>query len=347
VPGDPLLELRGDAPLLVEADGARQRSLKAPADHEPALPDQFEPLTVVPVAALDVLGQRIDSPLVHRPERVAALLGVDQSPVLGPAEIAAVLGSEDGGLKGVPIGAELRVLLTKVTPERMAAAREIADLLMQNRRIDSVSVADLAADDPVLETHSRVAGIVLAAGGSSRLGEPKQLVHWRGQPLVWHAVRAALDGGLSPVVVVVGQAAERVRQALAGEPVAFIENLDWQAGQSRSVLAGMEALADLRLVEAVVMLLADMPFVDAQLVRAVGDRYRKTGAALVAPYADGRRSNPVLFDRVTFDDLQRLEGDQGGRVLFERYPHQAIEWDDSITFDLDTPEDFKRLRELE
>lgn len=347
VRGDPLLSSRGDAPLLIEADGARQRSFKAPADHEPSLPDQVEPLTVVPVAALDVLGEPVASSLVHRPERVAALLGVDQSSILGPAEIAAVLGSEAGGLKGVPDRAELRVLLTKVNTGNWPASLQIANLLLENDRIESVSIADLTAEDPVWETHARVAGIVLAAGGSSRLGEPKQLVPWRGHPLVWHAVRAALDGGLSPVVVVVGQAAERVRQALAGEPVLWIENRDWQAGQSQSVLAGMAALAEVRPVEAVVMLLADMPFVDAQLVRAVGNRYRKTGAALVAPYANGRRSNPVLFDRVTFDDLQRLEGDQGGRILFQRHPHAAIEWDDSITFDLDTPADLKRLRELE
>lgn len=95
------------------------------------------------------------------------------------------------------------------------------------------------------------------------------------------------------------------------------------------------------------MLLADMPFVDAAVVRAVVQRYRETYAPLVAPYTMGRRANPVLFDRETFDDLRQLDGDQGGRALFERYPHEQVEWDYSITFDLDTPEDLERLREME
>ncbi len=338
---------RAEVPLLVEADGARQRSLKAPADHEPALPTGVWGLTVVPIAGLDVLGQPLNSTLVHRPERVASVLGVDPETAIGPAEVAAVLGSDRGGLKGVPGSANVRVLLTKATPERMPAAREIATLLLDNDRIDSVSIADLTAEDPVLETHGRVAGVVLAAGGSARLGEPKQLIEWRGRPLVWHAVRAALDAGLSPVVVVTGRAGDRVGQALAGEPVMLFDNPDWEAGQSLSVLSGMAALASVREVEAVVMLLADMPFVDAELVRAVVERHSHTYAPLVAPYAGGRRANPVLFDRVTFGDLQRLEGDQGGRALFDKFEHETVEWDEAITFDLDTPQDLERLRQLE
>lgn len=335
------------APLLVETDGARRRAFKAPADHEPALSGAVEPDVVVPVAALDVLGQPIDSELVHRPERVAALLGLEQAAAIGPAELAAVLGSEAGGLKRTPATAEVRVLLTKATPERLAAARQIAGLLLQNDRIHSVAIADLVAGDPVLETHGRVAGVVLAAGGSSRLGRPKQLVEWRGRPLVWHAVRAALEGGLAPVVVVVGQSAEQVRRAIASEPVAIAENPAWEAGQSGSVRTGLVALDQLPPVEAALMLLADMPFVDAAVVEAVVERHRQTLAPLVAPFTGGRRSNPVLFDHATFADLLQLEGDRGGRALFDRYPHERLEWDEAITFDLDTAADLDRLRGLE
>jgi molybdenum cofactor cytidylyltransferase len=331
------------APLLIEADGARGRSLKAPTEHEPVVPDFTN--TVVPMAGLDVLGQRIGSPAVHRPERVAELLGLEPSHTLGPSEIARLLGSVAGGLKGVPAEAQVRILLNKADLSRLAAGREIAGRLLENQGIQAVVLAALEAEDPVLETHGRVAGIVLAAGGSSRLGRPKQLVEFRGRPLVWHAVRVGLEAGLSPLVVVSGAAGEQIRRALEGQSVKVIDNPDWEAGQSSSVRLGLSQVE--AGIEAAVFLLADMPLMEPELVRQIVSTHRATLAPLVAPRAAGRRANPVLFDRGTFSALHQLTGDQGGRSLFDRYQAAWVEWTESAMLDLDTPEDLRRLRDLE
>jgi molybdenum cofactor cytidylyltransferase len=331
------------APLLIEADGARGRSLKAPAEHEPVVPDFTN--TVVPMAGLDVLGLPISSPGVHRPERVAELLGLEPSYAIGPSEIARLLGSAAGGLKGVPSGAQVRILLNKADPSRLAAGREIAGQMLTSPRIQAVVLGSLQSQDPVVETHGRVAGIVLAAGGSSRLGQPKQLVEFRGRPLVWHAVRVGLEAGLSPLVVVSGAAGEQIRRALEGQSVMLIDNPDWEAGQSSSVRLGLSQVE--AGIEAAIFLLADMPLMDAELIRQVVRAHRATLAPLVAPRVAGRRANPVLFDRVTFPDLHQLTGDQGGRSLFERYEPAWVEWSESAMLDLDTPEDLRRLRNLE
>jgi len=331
------------APLLIEADGARGRSLKAPTDHEPVVPDFTN--TVVPMAGLDVLGQAIDSPAVHRPERVAELLGLEPSHTLGPSEIARLLGSVAGGLKGVPSDAQVRVLMNKVDPSRLAAGRDIAGQLLASPRIRAVVLSALQAEDPVLETHGRVAGIVLAAGGSRRLGQPKQLVEFRGRPLVWHTVRVGLEAGLSPLVVVIGAAGEQIRRALEGESVVVIDNPAWEAGQSSSVRLGLSQVE--AGIEAAIFLLADMPLMDAELVRQVVRTHRGSLAPLVAPRVAGRRANPVLFDRVTFPDLHQLTGDHGGRSLFDHYEPAWVEWSESAMLDLDTPEDLRRLRNLE
>ncbi|MFV1858899.1 MAG: selenium cofactor biosynthesis protein YqeC [Anaerolineales bacterium] len=329
--------------LLIEADGAQGRSLKAPAEHEPAIP-KFVDL-VVPMAGLDALGQAIESEVVHRPEFVAAVLDTPQEAEVGPVELAAVLAAEQGGLKGVPDGAEVRVLLNKAEGSAMEPGRQIAQALLGTGRIQSVALASVLEEDPVREVRGRVAGVVLAAGGSSRLGEPKQLIQWRGHPLVWHAVRAGVEGGLGPVVVVVGETADGLRQVLAGEAIDIIENPDWRAGQSGSVRLGLEAASEG--TEGVVFLLADLPFVGPDLVSALIERHRQTLAPLVATWAGGRRANPVLFDRKTYSDLQSLSGDQGGRAIFRRFEPEFVEWDDSILLDVDTPEDLERLRQLE
>jgi molybdenum cofactor cytidylyltransferase len=330
-------------PLLIEADGARGRSLKAPAEHEPVVPEFTN--TVVPMAGLDVLGQPIGAPGVHRPERIAELLGLEPSHPVGAREIARLLGSAAGGLKGVPSDAQVRILLNKADPSQLAAGREIAARLLEGSRVQAVILATLQSQDPVVETHGRVAGIVLAAGGSSRLGQPKQLVEFRGRPLVWHAVRVGLEAGLSPLVVVIGAAGEKIRRALEGESVRVIDNPNWETGQSSSVRLGLSQVE--AGIEAAVFLLADMPLMEPELVRQIVSTHRATLAPLVAPRAAGRRANPVLFDRVTFPDLHQLMGDHGGRALFDRYEPRWVEWSESPMLDLDTPEDLRRLRKLE
>ena len=337
----PRIAAERGALLLIEADGARGRSLKAPDKHEPVIPEFVD--LVVPMAGLDVLGQAIESEAVHHPELVAASLKARQDSVIGPAELAALLAAENGGMKGVPDGAQVRVVLNKAAEAAIEPGRIVTQTLLRNERIQSVVLASVMEDDPVIEAHGRVAGVILAAGGSSRLGEPKQLINWRDHPLIWHAVRAA--EGLDQVIVVISEQAGDLRKALKKEPVELIENENRDQGQSSSVRVGLQSISNE--TEAVVFLLADMPFVSSELVSALVQRYRQTLAPLVATWAGGRRANPVLFDRDTYPDLLALKGDQGGRAIFRRFEREFVEWDDTVLLDVDTPEDLERLRELE
>jgi molybdenum cofactor cytidylyltransferase len=202
----------------------------------------------------------------------------------------------------------------------------------------------LLSAQPAVEVFGRVAGVVLAAGGSSRLRRPKQLVSWHGKTLVWHAVRAAIEGGLSPVVVVLGSGAEEVRASLRDEPVRFVHNKAWEEGQSTSVRAGLASVE--REAEAVVFLLSDTPFVDGHLVAALLHEHRLSLTPIVAPQVEGRWANPVLFDRETFRDLASLYGDLGGRLLFDHFRIAGIQWDASILVDIDTPEDLRKLERM-
>lgn len=342
---EPLGEVRAvvaeaGAVLLVEADGARRRSLKAPADHEPVIPPFAD--IVVPMVGLDAIGACIDSPLVHRPERVAALLREGERSVLEAQHLARLLTHPEGGLKGVPPASEVRPLINKADDEALACKGvEVAETALSSPRLRAAVVASLKDEQPVRQVIGRVAGVVLAAGGSRRLQSPKQLIPWRGRPLVWHAVRAAVEGGLDPTVVVVGAGAETVAAALADEAVQVLHNPAWEAGQSTSLRVGLEAVS--RTAEAVVFLLTDTPRVDGRLVRALVEEHRRSLAPIVAPQAGGRWANPVLFDRATFAALAQVEGDRGGRALFEAFPVRGVDWNDEILLDVDTPEDLERL----
>ena len=189
---------------------------------------------------------------------------------------------------------------------------------------------------------SRVAGIVLAAGGSTRFGRSKQLLDWNGKPLVVHVADIALVAGLDPVVVVLGCDAERVRAALADRPVRTAMNWRWEEGMSTSVRAGLTALPlD---AEAAVFLQCDQPLAGPDLVQRLVARWKETDAPIVHPVHRGRRSTPVLFARSLFPELARVTGDKGGRVLFGRYPTATVEVDDpDLLADVDTPEEYERL----
>lgn len=340
-----LAEARG-LPLLVEADGSRRRPLKAPAAHEPPVPAWVNIVAVV--AGLRGLGQPLDDEWVHRAEIFAALSGLPLGETVTSQALARVLVHPAGGLKGIPAGARRAALLNAAdTAELQAAAGGLAEQLLG--AYHAVLVARLGSafgEEPVLSVYEPIAGVVLAAGESQRLGRPKQLLEWRGEPLVRHVARTALASGLSEVVVVTGAAGQAVSAALEGLPVKTVYNPDWAAGQSTSLVTGLRSLS--KDPGGVLFFLADQPQVPPTLVRSLVNLHRRTLAPLVAPQADGLRANPVLFDRVTFPDLLATTGDTGGRALFARFRPEWLPWHDaSLLLDVDTEDDYRRLLELE
>ena len=339
-------------PLLVEADGSRRCPLKAPADHEPVIPPWVTHVAVV--AGLSALGKRLDEKWVHRVERYAQLSGLSPGELIDTQAIANVLTHPQGGLKSIPASAQRLALLNQVESDlTQAASFRITDMLLP--AYQSVVVAALnpasqtdtpdTAHSRIYAVHERVAGVILAAGESRRLGSPKQLLSWRGQPFVRHVARVALTAGLSPVVVVTGFSASQVQAAVEDLPLIVAHNPDWQSGQSRSVITGLDALPEN--VGAALFMLVDQPNVSVRLLRSLVELHARKRSPLVAPLIDGNRSNPVLFDRRTFNHLRALTGDQGGRKLFSRFPVSWLTWvDETSAYDVDTPADYQRLIDM-
>ncbi|MFZ6028398.1 MAG: selenium cofactor biosynthesis protein YqeC [Chloroflexota bacterium] len=335
------LALACQIPLLIEADGARQRPLKAPAEYEPAIPAFVG--VVVLVAGLSALGQPLAPDCVHRPERFAALAKLQAGQPITPESVARLLSHPQGGLKAIPPGAHRVCLLTQAqSSDRQAAAGWIAGKLSAS--FDATLIA-AAQPDRLQACFESTAGVVLAAGAATRYGEPKQLLDWRGEPLVRRAARTAIDAGLSPAVVVTGAHADSVRAAVAGLDVTIVHCPDWAEGQAASIRAGLRtAVKAARLPGSAIFLLADQPYVTAVLLRALCERHANTLAPIVAPLADGRRGNPVLFDRSTFPALLALRGDVGGRALFSCYRIEWLPWHDpQLLLDVDTPDDYRKL----
>ena len=346
--------------IAIEGDGSRRRPVKAPAPHEPVIPDCTTHL--VPVAGLDGLGLPLDEPYVHRPERVRALLQEeDASTRLTPRMLGRLLvepygrgerGEERGeraARSGArPAGARLAPLLNKAeSAPRLAAARLIAQQLAQRSQPVLIGTVGTGSRTAVRERWGATTAVVLAAGESRRMGEPKQLLRWQGEPLVTRAARIALESGASETVVVTGAVGEQVEAALAPLRAAgrgrlrVVFNPAWQDGQAGSVRAAVEALP--AACEAVLFLPVDQPRLPAGLLRRLWQAWRG-GSDLGAVTVDGAiRGAPGLFDRRFFGQLRQVQGDGGGGKLLRRYAAEvsAIEAPYEWVADVDTPEDWR------
>ena len=186
---------------------------------------------------------------------------------------------------------------------------------------------------------------MLAAGSAERYGKTKQLLNWSGRPLIRHIVEIALESGLDDLHVILGASAEVVENALRSLPVQIHFNPDWSSGQGSSVRTGILNIPDE--TGSATFMLSDQPLVTPILIDQLIEEHQRNQPAALAPVIDGKRGNPVLFDRKTFEELSRLTGDEGGRTLFSRFPLSLIEWiDPDCAKDIDTPDDLATLKKL-
>lgn len=330
--------------ILNEADGSRMRPFKAPAEHEPVIPASTT--LVVPVVGIDALGQPLHDDYIHRAERVSRLSGTPLNAPVTANTVAAVLSHAGGGLKNVPAQARVIPLLNKVANSAaLALARSIAAQTLQTGpQIEAVAIGAAQTSNPVSEVQGRTAAVLLAAGNSSRFGSPKQLARWGGQTFIERVVDAALNSQAEPVVVVLGAEIEQSRAALAGRPVNIIINPDWAKGQSASLKAGLAALPPN--ISSVVFLLVDLPGITPNIIDALIARHRQTLAPLVWPEFEGRRGNPVLFDRNLFAELAAVSGDTGGKPVLMAHQDNAERvavTDEAIVQDIDRLQDLENL----
>lgn len=198
--------------------------------------------------------------------------------------------------------------------------------------------ADATASTPA------VAGIVLAAGASRRMGRNKLLLDVFGEPLVRRTVRRALEAGLDPVVVVLGFEADLVRRTVADFPCRLVVNANHTRGQIESIRTGLRALPPSS--PAAITLLADMPLVTAGMIARLADRFRTDGVPLVVSEYGGVQAPPTLYARPLFAELLALEEGACARQVARRHRAVAavLEWPAAALLDLDSPGDYARLQ---
>lgn len=189
---------------------------------------------------------------------------------------------------------------------------------------------------------TNVAAVVLAAGRSSRMGQPKLLMRFHGRTVLEHTLERVAQAGVEPVVVVVGNRGEETA-ALVRPPAEVVVNSRFAEGMSTSLRAGIEAVAG-RCAAALVVL-GDQPLLAPALVRDLVALYRSSGKPIVQPLYGAQPGNPVLFDRSLFPEVLQAQGDVGARDVVRRHAAEVARLPAPLeqALDVDTPDDFERL----
>jgi molybdenum cofactor cytidylyltransferase len=333
--------------IIVEADGSARKPIKGYASYEPVFPTRSNIL--IPVLGIDAIGRPVNPDNVHRVEAFCQMTGAKPDE---PIEVSHFLTSLrhmiDLGHAGTP-GATVIPIINKI--DRISGVgliREIAEGLQDTA--ECVLFTSLKDENPVRFVYQGANGfgvsvVVLAAGGSVRMGKSKLSLEIQGKTLLEHALGPIRDTGFEDVVVVFSEENEKLR-ALVPRDYHVVINRHSREGISTSLKAGV-AVVDPR-SQGILFALGDQPFVGVDVYDKLIQYYRQHLTLLTWPVYQGKRGNPVLFDRRLWPELMKIEGDEGGKQIMARTSPEEIGRVEmaapGVLIDIDTPDEYEKYR---
>lgn len=190
-----------------------------------------------------------------------------------------------------------------------------------------------------------ISAILLAAGKSTRMGKPKQLMPFGESTILEQTVDNFLGSEVGEVIVVIGHKAEEVREILAAKPVKLVVNPDYEQGMSTSIIIGLKAVDNQ--AEAIMLALGDQPLIDSRTINQVIDEFDKQGKGVAVPTYQGKRGHPVIFDMKYKGELLKISGDIGGKEIIRKHLDDVIEVavrSEGICIDIDTADSYSSGR---
>lgn len=333
--------------MLIEADTANGLLLKAPFEHEPYIPPEAS--LVIPVASLGVLGQDLDDQHVYNAQAIIERYGFAEGTRVKSPWVAQVLRDEALGLRGVPERARVVALLNQV-PEQgylRGRARLIAQLILRSPRVHGVAIGSVRGANPIHELQRPVGAVVLAAGMSRRMGQPKVLLPWAGgRTIIEHILDQLILARVDHIVVVTGHRRADVEERTAALGVPTVFNSDYAEGEMLSSLkTGLSALPPH--TAGALVILGDQPRIQPRVISQVMMAYAEGQGGIIAPSYQMRRGHPILIDRRFWPEIMALPSDGSLRTLLNTHSaeiaHVSVDTD-SVLRDVDTPDDYAQER---
>ncbi len=333
--------------LLVEADHAAGLPFKAPRAAEPLIPSEAS--LVIPVTSLSALGQTLDAAHVYYPQPMIERFGFYAGSKIRLPWVAQVLRDETMGLKGVPEGARVMAFVNQ-TPDKgymKTRARQIAKLALRSPRFTGVAIGSIRNANPILEVHRPIGALVLAAGQSTRMGQPKMLLPWAdGKTIIEHIVEQLVMARIDEIVVVTGHYSAEIRERVQPFGVKIAFNRAYKTGEMlSSIQTGLRAMSDH--IAAGLMVLGDQPQMQPRVLYRLLKTYAEGVGQILIPSYQMQRGHPLLIGRRYWHEILQLEGDASLRDVMNAHAdeirHVVVDTD-TILHDVDTPSDYRNAR---
>ncbi len=343
--------LKKELPLsiLVEADGAKGKSLKGYAPHEPVIPASSD--LIGAVIGADIFGAELSATIVHRLDNyLEAVNGQKRQQITTDLIARTYLHMSKIGLEQAPQAKQVFILnkadclqnsqaisflLTNLRFEESRAIRLLVTSAISNDPVKIVTNYD--GDNPTV----KVSAVILAAGTSTRMGRDKLALPLAGKTVLGHTLENIRQAGIEDIIVVV-KPGNQWEKNMAQYKCRFIVNARYRDGMSSSIKAGLEAQDSS--TQAVFFALGDQPAVPPAVYRLLLGQYRKNLRLITCPVYRGKRGNPTVFDRRTWPALLQISGDKGGRELFNIVAEEDIDYVETenieVITDIDTPYDY-------
>ncbi len=338
--------------ILVEADGAKGKSIKGYAAHEPVIPACSD--LIVAVIGADVLGAKLSNEIIHRLEAFLKATGTEKNNSITLDLIARTYENMLCLGKQQAPKADLTLIFNKIDKISNQGLTMLDLLQKLNRKLTFnklLATCALSADPVSIILNNRinspavsVSCVVLAAGRAKRMGTDKLALKVGHKTVIEKTLDHLVQSGFKEIIVVTGP--EKDWQAsLDSKRFRLVNNPDYRSGLSSSLIKGLSKV-DAR-SQGVLFALGDQPSILPETYMLLVKTYQKNLKLVTCPLYRGKRGNPTLFDRRTWPELMHLSGDQGGRVLLEKLPVESLYFIETespeIVFDLDTPEDYRKL----
>ncbi len=197
----------------------------------------------------------------------------------------------------------------------------------------------------ITKDYKNISALLLAAGGSSRLGQPKQLIKFKNELLINYIIEQIRDSGIIDLKIILGSHFSEIRRQIIDKSLDIIQNTKWEEGISSSIKCGLRSLTPE--IDGAIIFIVDQPFLKSELISRILTKFDTSNANIIAAFVSGQIIHPVMYRKELFPKLLELKGDIGGKAIFENEFIEKVAWDDEkLLLDIDSQVDLEKIKKL-
>lgn len=326
--------------ILVEADGAKEKPLKAPNETEPIIPDNTD--INIGIIGVDALDRRVEE-VCFREELFKDITGKDKTDLVDKDAIIDILSHKKGIFKDTPEECRRFFILSKC--DDVTSREKAKNILKYLLGIDSISRLFFSSihENFIKRVYANVTGIIMASGLSRRMGSNKLLLKLKERTIIENVVRESVLSCLKDVIVVYNK--NDVREKIESYNTKCVYNKNPEVGQSEAIKVGLEKINE-QDINGIMFIVGDQPLISSNLINKLLIEFSENNEYIVIPMYDGKNGSPVIFPANLINKLKSLKGDTGGKEVIKAYSKiKKVCIEDKIQgFDIDTREDYEFLR---